>query len=363
MEKKTPLYEKHLQAGGKIVPFAGYLLPVQYQGVIAEHMAVRQSAGLFDVSHMGEIMFSGKDALGCLNSILTNSFTGMYEGQARYSLMCNERGGTVDDVIVYKLKDKYMVVVNASNREKDFEWMKAHASGEAVIEDASDRIAQIALQGPKSREILGALTGAETLPERYYSCREDCVVSGIDCIISKTGYTGEDGYEFYVKSEDGPKLWDILLAAGREHGLVPCGLGARDTLRLEASMPLYGHELNEEITPAEAGLMFAVDLNKPFIGREAITGANKKKKRAGLKALDKGIIREGQDVYLGTDKVGTTTSGTFCPYLGGACAMAYIDIDNSNEGAKLEIDVRGRRIAAEVVALPFYKKTKSEVKA
>ena len=221
----------------------GYLLPVQYQGVIAEHNAVRNDAGLFDVSHMGEITCTGKDALANLNYLLTNDYTTMYDGQARYSPMCNENGGVVDDLIVYKVRDDhYFIVVNAANKDKDFAWMKAHAFGDAVFTDISEEVAQIALQGPKAEAILRKLTNEEDIPEKYYSCHFHRTIGGMDCIISRTGYTGEDGFEFYLAAADAPKFWNLLLETGKEEHLIPCGLGARDTLRLEAGMPLYGHE-------------------------------------------------------------------------------------------------------------------------
>lgn len=360
MEKRTPLYDAHVRHGGKMVPFAGYLLPVQYKdGVIAEHMAVRTACGLFDVSHMGEISCVGKDALENLNHMLTNDYTVMYDGQARYSPMCNEAGGVVDDLIVYKVRDDhYFIVVNAANKEKDFAWMKEHAFGDAVFTDISDQVAQIALQGPKAPEILKKLVDKEQIPAKYYSCRFHCRIAGMDCIISRTGYTGEDGFEFYLASEEAEKLWELLLETGKEEGLICCGLGARDTLRLEAAMPLYGHEMDDEITPLEAGLGAFVRMGKEtFIGRRALEqkGAPERK-RAGLKATGRGILREHLEVYVGGEKVGVTTSGTFAPYLKEPVAMALLGTDYTKPGTAVEVDVRGRRVAAEVVALPFYHK-------
>ena len=274
MELKTPLYDAHVKAGGKIVPFAGFLLPVQYEqtGVIKEHMAVRTEAGLFDVSHMGEVLCKGKDALANLQKILTNNFDNMVDGQARYSLMCNENGGVVDDLIVYKRGDNdYFIVVNAANREKDFNWMVAHQFGDVEFVNVSDDYAQIALQGPKAMDIIRKLTAEENIPKKYYTAVFDAEVDGIPCIVSKTGYTGEDGVELYLDSNRSEEMWDKLLAAGKDEGLVPCGLGARDTLRMEAAMPLYGHEMDDEITPLETGLKFAVKMDKPdFIGKAAI---------------------------------------------------------------------------------------------
>ncbi len=362
MEQKTSLYDTHVKHGGKMVPFAGYLLPVEYEtGVIAEHMAVRTACGIFDVSHMGEITCTGRDALKNLNHILTNDFRGMYDGQARYTLMCEESGGVVDDVIVYKVREEhYFIVVNAANKEKDFAWMKSHAFGDAVFTDISSQVAQIALQGPKASEVLQKLVPDSEIPKKNYSCRFHCTVNGMDCIISKTGYTGEDGFEFYLAWEEAPALWELLMETGKEEGLLCCGLGARDTLRLEASMPLYGHELSSEITPLEAGLgMFVKPEKEEFIGKESLKQqAALKRKRAGLRVTGRGIVRENTVVYSEDKTIGTVTSGTYCPYLKGAFAMALLDQEYTKPGTKVEADVRGRRIAAEVTELPFYKKTK-----
>ncbi len=360
MELKTPLYDCHVAAGGKIVPFAGYLLPVQYTGVIKEHMAVRTACGLFDVSHMGEFLIKGADALANVQNLFCNDFANMYDGQVRYSPMCNEKGGIVDDVLIYKVNgEEYLLVVNAANRHKDAAWVKEHLFGNASFEDISDSVAQLALQGPKSKEIAAKIVPAEGIPAKYYSFIKDVDVQGIKCIVSRTGYTGEFGYEFYCAAEDGPKLWNLIMEAGAEYGLIPCGLGARDTLRLEAAMPLYGHELTDDITPVEAGLDFFVKMNKEgFIGKEAIAAKGEPKViRVGLKVTGRGIAREHCDVYSQDAKIGMVTSGTHCPYLNAPVAMAMLPVEYAKEGTQVEIDVRGRRIAAEVVPLPFYKRS------
>lgn len=357
MELKTPLYDCHVALGGKIVPFAGYLLPVQYPaGVIAEHMAVRTKCGLFDVSHMGEVIYEGPDALANINKILTNDYTKMDIGRVRYSLMCYDDGGVVDDLLVYKMgEEKYLIVVNAANRHKDVEWMKKHLFGEVRFSDISDQIAQIALQGPAADAIIAKLTA--DIPQKYYSFIDKVQIGGIESLLSQTGYTGEKGYEIYVAAADAPAMWQQLLDAGADEGLVPCGLGARDTLRLEASMPLYGHEMDETVSPLEAGLNFAVKLDKNFIGREALLAAgDPQRQRIGLKVLGRGIVREHQDVYAQGRLIGHSTSGTHCPYLGGAYAMALVESQSVQLGDKVEVDVRGRRIEAEVVPLPFYKR-------
>ena len=363
MELKTPLYDCHLASGGTIVPFAGYMLPVQYPtGIITEHNAVRTAAGLFDVSHMGEIVFSGKDALKNLNYILTNDFTSMVDGQVRYSVMCNENGGCIDDLIVYRLDEEtYWVVVNAANRHKDFEWMKSHASGDVTVEDISDNVAQIALQGSLAKEIMLQLVPESDLPAKYYYFHKEVMISGVKCLISQTGYTGEFGYEIYLSNEDAPKMWNLLLETGKGKGLIPCGLGARDTLRLEAAMPLYGHEMDDKISPLEAGLSFGVKMQKEnFIGKKALEERGSPKiKRVGLKITGRGIAREHQDIYIGDTLIGQTTSGTHAPYLKYPIAMAYINTNTVETGTQVEIDVRGRRVAAEVVELPFYKRIKN----
>ena len=358
--KRTPLYEAHLRCGGKMVEFGGFEMPVQYgTGVIREHMAVRTACGLFDVSHMGEVILQGPDTVKNLNRLLTNDYTVMEDGQARYSPMCNEQGGTVDDLIVYKITgDRYFVVVNASNREKDVAWIMAHVSGETTVEDVSDAWGQIAVQGPLAERILLKLTGEENIPRKNYTALWDRSVGGVNCIVSRTGYTGSDGFELYTAAEDTERLWDLLLDAGREDGLIPCGLGARDTLRLEAGMPLYGHELSDTISPLTSGLGFFVKMNKEdFIGKAAMEAAGTPKQcRVGLKAVGRGIMREHQDIYAGDRKIGMTTSGTHCPYIGYPAAMAIMDREYAAIGTRVQVDVRGRLVEAEVVKLPFYKK-------
>ena len=360
-ECRTSLYDTHVKYGGKMVPFAGFLLPVQYEktGVIKEHMAVRTGCGLFDVSHMGEILCEGEGVLANLNDLLTNDFTGMYDGQARYSPMCNGEGGVVDDLIVYKIREnRYFIVVNAANKEKDFEWMLAHQREGAIFTDISPKVGQIALQGPLAQRILSRVSAEESIPGRYYSCVAEGKAAGIECLISRTGYTGEDGFELYMDSEKAPALWEALMEAGKEDGLTPCGLGARDTLRLEAAMPLYGHEMDDEITPLETGLKFAVKMKKDhFIGKEALEKAgNPTRKRVGLKVTGRGIIREGADIYIGDERIGKSTSGTHAPYLGYPVAMALVQAEKADVGSRVEADVRGRRVEAQVVELPFYKR-------
>ena len=358
MEKKTPLYDVHLEWGGKIVPFAGYLLPVQYQGIIEEHLAVREAAGLFDVSHMGEILFTGADAVHTLNRICSNEFSDMKEGRVRYSPMLNPNGGVIDDLLIYKMEeDHYLMVVNAANREKDVAWIMGNLVGDTRAEDISDEMAQLALQGPASKEILTKLVPGENLPKGYYTFIDQVDVAGIPCLISRTGYTGSFGYELYCKADEAGALWKALMEAGRDQGLIPCGLGARDTLRLEAAMPLYGHEMDDEISPLETCLDFAVKMQKEdFIGKQALIERGEPAiTRVGLKVAGRGIIRENAPLFAGEIRVGRTTSGTHLPYLKAAYAMALVEKGSSAPGTILEAEVRGRRIAAQVVELPFYK--------
>lgn len=349
MAEKTPLYEAHVALDGKIVDFAGFLLPVQYPtGVIREHMAVREKAGLFDVSHMGEVTFKGPDALKNLNYIFTNDYTNLKEGRVRYGIMCYEDGGCVDDLIVYRRgEEDFFVVVNAANRHKDVAWIRDHLQGDVVFEDVSDQYAQLALQGPLSGEILSPYT---ELPQKYYSFI-DTEICGKKVILSQTGYTGSYGFEIYCRPEDAVFLWELIL---KDERVIPCGLGARDTLRLEAGMPLYGHEMDATVSPLETGLDFGVKLNKEFIGREGML-ARTNRHRIGIKITGRGIAREHYDVYIDDEKIGHVTSGTHCPYLGGAYAMALTD-KAYEPGTSVQVEVRGRRIEGVVTELPFYKK-------
>ncbi len=360
MEKKTPLYAEHTALGGKMAPFGGYWMPLQYPaGVIAEHMAVRRAAGLFDVSHMAELTVEGPDAVRNLQWLLTADIAAMHDGQVKYAMLCNEGGGIVDDLVVCRRDaERYLLVVNAGNREKDAAWVASRLTGDARCADVSDQVGQLALQGPAAEAILRPLCGG--LPEAYYHFTENVPLRlpdrEIRVLASQTGYTGERGYELYCAAEDTADLWNALLAAGADRGLLPCGLGARDTLRLEAGMPLYGHEMDEDTSPREAGLPCKLD-GKDFLGRSALIARGAPGvKRVGLRVTGRGIVREGCALYLpGGERVGRATSGTHCPFLGFAAAMGYVDAARAVPGAALEADVRGRRVAVEIVPLPFYK--------
>lgn len=359
MDKKTPLYHLHEELHGKIVSFAGFLLPVQYpKGIIYEHQIVREKVGLFDVSHMGEFTLSGIDSLDNLNYLLTNDYTNMIDGQVRYGVLCYDNGTTVDDLLVYRIaNDDYLIVVNASNTDKDFTWIKEHLKGSVKFENISDQLAQIAIQGPRALDVIKKLTS--DIPLKNYTFKQHVLLNNIDCLLSHTGYTGEDGFEIYCAHFDAIALWRSLMTYGKEEGIEPCGLGCRDTLRLEAGMPLYGHELSDKITPIESGLGFFVKFNKDFIGK-AFLEKESTRQRIGLKLIDRGIARENSRVYLDDQDVGFTTSGTYSPTLGYAIAMAIIDKPFIGEDMIYQIDVRGKRLKAQQTTLPFYKRKKKE---
>ncbi|HEX5758481.1 MAG TPA: glycine cleavage system aminomethyltransferase GcvT [Thermoanaerobaculia bacterium] len=358
---RTPLHECHREAGARLVEFAGWEMPVQYAGVIEEHRAVRQAAGLFDVSHMGEIAVRGPGAEALLQRLTPNDVGKLAPGRAHYSGLLTERGTYVDDLLVYRLAaDELLVVVNASNAARDLDWMRARAGGEeAEVVDVSDRYALLALQGPRALAILQPLATPDLAPLRYYGFARG-TVAGRPAILSRTGYTGEDGFELYLAPEDAPEVWRRLLAAGRGGGLVPAGLGARDTLRLEAGMALYGHEIDDTTTPFEAGLDWVVKLDKgDFVGRDALAAQRRegiRRKLAGFEIEGRGIARQGHAVVDGSGPVGVVTSGTWSPTFEKALGMAYVPVELAAPGARLAVDVRGRALPAAVVGLPFYRR-------
>lgn len=358
MPKRTPLYNKHVALGGKIVEFAGYDLPVQYSGVIAEHNAVRNAVGLFDVSHMGELLIRSAKAEEALNAILTNDIRGMYDGQCRYSLLPNAEGGAVDDVIIYREGwDKFWIVVNGANVEKDANWVKSHLPEDVCFFNLSEDIAQIAVQGPKAVSLIEKLVKAEDIPQKNYSFKTNVKLANMSCYLSRTGYTGEDGFEIYCYAALAEQMYDVLLEAGQEFGVLPCGLGARDTLRLEASMPLYGHELGDDIPVNEVGLNFAIKMQKEnFVGKDALEHHTPEYVRVGAKVVDRGIAREHCVVYSGDEEVGYVSSGTHSPTLGYPVCMLRIKKEYVDK--PLTADVRGKRLALEIIPMPFYKRQK-----
>jgi aminomethyltransferase len=358
--RRTPLYETHRRLGAKLVEFGGWEMPVSYRGIIEEHHAVRNAAGLFDVSHMGEIAVSGRDAAAVCQMLTTNDVRRLTDGQVQYTLLCRPDGGVVDDVTLYRrAAERYFFCVNASNVAKDLAWIREHA-GAATITDESDATALLALQGPRAAAILARLTDAPLASLRSFRFVAGTVAS-CPTLVSRTGYTGEDGFELYVAAGDAEPLWTALLEAGRGDGIEPIGLGARDTLRLEAALPLYGHELDDTTTPLAAGLArFVVVDGDDFFGRAALLREREVgslRRLVGLEMRAPGIARQGHAVLAAGAVVGRVTSGTHAPTLGRAVALAYVDAVHAVTGAPLAVDIRGRAIAAAVVPTPFYKRS------
>lgn len=359
--KKTPLYDLHQASGGKIIDFGGWALPVEYEEIIKEHETVRSAAGLFDVSHMGEIIIQGPDAEKYLQKMFTNDISPMQNFQVYYTLMCYPDGGVVDDLIVYRYNPEYyLLVVNASNKDKDFDWLKLHEEGHITISDVSDNYAQLALQGPQAQTILQALTDTDLNKLGFFRFIPDIAVGGISVLVSRTGYTGEDGFELYLDPAQAPVLWSAILEEGKKHGLLPIGLGARDTLRFEAALPLYGHEINADITPLEAGLGFFVKLSKAdFIGKEALIQqkeAGVPRKLVGFEMIDRGVPRGDYEVQANGVRIGYVTTGCFSPSLKKNIGLALIDSNYAQEGETLEIVVRKHNLKAKIVSKPFYQK-------
>ncbi|MDI4645747.1 glycine cleavage system aminomethyltransferase GcvT [Cohnella hashimotonis] len=365
--KRTPLYTVYAELPGiRCIDFGGWELPVQFSGIQKEHDAVRQQAGLFDVSHMGEFIVTGGGAERFLQRVTTNDVSKLTDGQAQYTLMCYPNGGVVDDLLVYRIAaDHYMAVVNAANIDKDFAWMRSHLFGDVSLENASDRYALLALQGPRAADILdaaGATHDVLALPSFRFN--EQTPLAGADVLISRTGYTGEDGFELYVPADRAADVWHTLMAAGEPYGLVPAGLGARDTLRFEARLPLYGQELSDTITPLEAGVGFFVKLDKEdFIGKDALVRQKEKdlpRKLVGIEMIDRGIPRSHYPVFAGDLRIGEVTTGTQSPTLKRSLGLALVDAAYAAPGTGVEVDIRGKRLKAEVIRTPFYKRLPKE---
>jgi aminomethyltransferase len=357
--KLTPLHREHVALGGKMVPFAGYEMPVQYPtGITAEHKAVREAAGLFDVSHMGEFEVTGPQALDLVQHLTVNDASTLEVGQAQYSALCDDRGGIIDDLIVYRFADRYMLVVNASNRQKDLEWVLGHAgSFDARVKDRSDEFGLLALQGPRASGILRPLTSTDLDGIGYYRFAEG-EVAGIPCIISRTGYTGEDGFELYVPEDRAAELWRAIMEAGSGEGLIPAGLGARDSLRLEVGYALYGNDLDIEHTPLESGLAWITKLdNGDFVGREALARQKAEgvpTRLTGLKLTERGFPRAGYPVVHGGEEVGTVTSGVLSPSLGEGIALVRVRSDLAAAGTELAVRIRNRDIPGVTQRPSFY---------
>ncbi len=363
--RKTPLNARHRSLGARMVPFAGWDMPVEYSGIVDEHMAVRTRAGLFDVSHMGEFEVAGPDALQLIQHVSTNDASKLAVGQAHYSGLTTPEGTFVDDLLVYRLAtNHFLLVVNAGNIEKDYRWIAEHtpAGLDAAVVNASSRYALLALQGPLAIEILQTLTGVNLADVPYYSFATGEVAS-VRSTISRTGYTGEDGFEIFVPPQSAERVWDALLAAGKDKGLLPAGLGARDTLRLEAAMRLHGSDIDETTSVIEAGLGWIVGWSKPeFLGHEVLRrqkAEGTSRRLVGFEMVDRGIARHGYKVHSGSSEVGVVTSGTQTPFLKKAIGMAYVTKEHAKAGTELDVEIRDRRLKARVVPLPFYKRQRS----
>jgi aminomethyltransferase len=365
--KRTVLYDLHLKLGARMTVFGGFEMPVQYGGIIEEHNAVRSAAGVFDLSHMGEFEVKGPHALELLERAFTNSAARMREGQAQYTIMCAPDGGTMDDLIVYRLgAERYMLCVNASNIDNDRQWLLELSGGRAHFEDQSDATSLIAIQGPRATEILARLADFAIPEVRRFGVATGNV-AGVACLAARTGYTGEDGFELFVANAAAAKLFEAILDA--DSAIKPAGLGARDTLRLEASLPLYGHELDRSTSPLEAGLTPFVKLGRSFVGSDALQAQQDRTARRRLIGIRTGdgktVARQGYKIFHHEREIGSVTSGTFAPWLGRPIAMAYAapDADGHNlaSNAKVEVEVRSRRVPATIIALPFYRRGDSRL--
>lgn len=365
--KRTALYPMHLKYNAKLIDFGGWELPVYYEsmGIIKEHQMVRENAGLFDVSHMGEILISGEKAEEFVQYLLTNDVRGMQNYQIIYTLMCYPHGGVVDDLLVYKYNEQqYLLVVNAANTDKDYEWIKDNIIDGVQAINVSHLYAQLALQGPRAQEILQKITDTDLNKIKYYWFEPEAMIAGVKCILSRTGYTGEDGFEIYLDPADAPLLWDEIMQIGDDL-VSPIGLGARDSLRFEAKLPLYGQEIAENITPLEAGLGFFVKLDKgDFIGREALLQQKEKgpkRKLVEFSMIDKGIARSHYEVAKAGEVIGHVTTGMHSPTFKKAMGMALINVEYAEPGSEIEIIIRNRPVKAKVEKGIFYaKKTKSK---
>ena len=356
-EKNTPLLDRHIELGGNMVTFGGYLLPTHYSGINVEHLTVRSKAGLFDVSHMGEFIISGSDAESFLQKVTVNDVASLSVGQAQYSAMCYANGGIIDDILVYKKKNEFMLVVNAANNEKDLDWLNSHAKGDIRIENMSDDIGLVAIQGPRSRNILQTLTDSNLTNIQFYHFVEGRL-NGKKAIISRTGYTGELGFEIYANSDDIGEIWDAIMKAGQDKGLEPAGLGCRDTLRMEMKLALYGNDIDDTTNPIEAGLGWITRLGKTdFMGKKALleAKANIARRLVCLEMTERAIPRQGCPILMNDESVGIITSGTMSPSLEIGIGIGYVNRPFDKSGTELLVDIRGRMKSAVVVKPPFYK--------
>lgn len=361
---RTPLYDVYKNYGAKTIDFGGWDLPVQFSSIKEEHEAVRTKAGLFDVSHMGEVEVKGSDSLSFLQHVVTNDVSLLKVGGAQYTAMCYKDGGTVDDLLIYKkAEDDYLLVINASNIEKDIDWLTSNLSGDVTLTNISDETALLALQGPLAEKTLQKLTDTDLTTIKFFKFIDPVNVADAKVLVSRTGYTGEDGFELYCAAEDATSLWEKILEAGKNDGVVACGLGARDTLRFEATLPLYGQELTKNITPIEAGIGFAVKPNKEaeFNGKAILKEQKENgtdRKLVGIELIDKGIPRHGYEVFVGNEEIGVVTTGTQSPTLKKNIGLALLKKEFTELGTEIEVQIRKKRLKAVVVATPFYKRPK-----
>jgi len=361
--KKTPFYDKHVALNGKIIDYHGWLLPVQFpRGLVEEVHDTRKRATIFDVSHMGEVTVEGKEAEAYLQKILTNDISKLKDGAIIYSPVCYPDGGVVDDILVYRINsEKYFLVVNAANADKDYKWFEENVFGDVRLQNRSADYAQIALQGPDSKEILQELTAADLDGMKFYRFQPDVSVAGVNSIVSRTGYTGEDGFEVYCKNDGASALWDAVWEAGQKKDLRPAGLGSRDVLRLEASLPLYGHELSKDLTPLQAGLdrFVALDKTVPFNGQEALQKQKQEginRKLFGLEMLERGVPREGYPVKADQEEIGWVSSGSYSPTLDKFIAMAFLDPEVARQSEEVHVLIRTRSYRAKITKMPFYRR-------
>ncbi|MEW6050748.1 MAG: glycine cleavage system aminomethyltransferase GcvT [Candidatus Zixiibacteriota bacterium] len=354
---RTPFCDFHIAAGAKMVDFAGFYMPVQYKGITQEHLAVRNNVGLFDLSHMGEFEVTGTDALAFLQKTTTNNVAALEIGKIQYSCMPYPDGGIVDDLLIYRLQDRFFLVVNASNIKKDFEWLQSNLSGNVHLANRSDELGLLAIQGPNAQKVMAELTRHDLESMAYYTWAID-MVGGVELLFSRTGYTGEDGFELYIPNAQCARLWEAVTAAGKKYGMELIGLGARDSLRLEMKMALYGNDIDKTTTPVEAGLSWIVDFDKEFIGKPVMVKQRDEKPKRRLVCLElegKAFPRHGYDIVGDGKVVGKVTSGTFSPSLQKPIALGYVPLDKSRIGSIIDVAIRDKTYPATVVKPPFYK--------
>ncbi|MDD5194464.1 MAG: glycine cleavage system aminomethyltransferase GcvT [Candidatus Omnitrophica bacterium] len=357
--KKTPLYQKHIESKAKIVDFGGWALPIEYESILKETREARKSCGLFDASHMGEIRIEGKGALAFLQQLTCNDISITKKGQLQYNLLLNDSAGVIDDLMIYNVGDSFLCVVNASNIDKDYTWLKAHQTAEVKITDESPQTALLSLQGPTAVNVLGKIAKSAFVSGLKYMHSIEEEIAGKKMLISRSGYTGSDGFEIYCANSDAVVLWDEITKAGKEYGLALCGLGARDILRIEAGYPLYGHELSDSISPLEASLNWVVKFEKDFIGKDILLKAKAKgiaKKRVGFIMEERAVARQGYAIYAGDKNIGEVTSGTFSPNLDKFLGMAYVDCASSAPQTPVTIKIRDKFYKAKIAKFDFIKK-------